>query len=174
MLGPMRSLSGQAPWWLRSSQPFRKPRQIYVHTSGSCCWLIGSKEFAHWLWLICCVQILVNEVPEIIVQYISRDEAALAIAQKVRRKIVCVVLLHNLIIMLNSGECIGEAKLPQLWDSDSERFAIKEKSEHKRPAYLYMDCEWGFSTCTVLFLHPKPLAQAALKVVYNIESHGHS
>ena len=43
-----------------------------------------------------------NEVPEIIVQCISRDEAALAIAQKVRRKIICVVLLHNLIIKLLS------------------------------------------------------------------------
>ena len=43
-----------------------------------------------------------NEVPEIIVQCISRDEAALAIAQKVRFKITCVVLLHNLIIKLLS------------------------------------------------------------------------
>jgi hypothetical protein len=44
----------------------------------------------------------VNEVPEIIVQCISRDEAALAIAQKVRFKITCVVWLHNLIIKLLS------------------------------------------------------------------------
>ena len=43
-----------------------------------------------------------NEVPEIIVQCISRDEAALAIAQKVGLKITCVVLLHNLIIKLLS------------------------------------------------------------------------